>query len=120
MIRKLLFAFFALFTCGLIHAQQQVVPDQVRQVSVQNGVVIYESGGVEGFQTAEETAAPAVVVKPIAEWDLQQCDDALYFIEQKLPVVTESGDLESIAAYQQSKNEILARKAILTNQIQGQ
>ena len=122
MIRKLLI-FLAVFTCGLINAQQQTIPEGVRQVSVQNGFVIYESAGVEGFQPAQ-TGTPAEalapVVKPISEWGMQECNEALYFIDLKLPVVTETDDQEAIARYVQAKSEILARKAILTNQTQGQ
>lgn len=121
MIRKLLL-FFAVFTCGLIYAQQQVIPDQVRQVSVQNGFVIYESRGVEGFQPAAPVTAPNPVpaAKPVSEWNIQECDEALYFIDLKLQVAIENHEQESIDRYQQNKNEILARRSVLTNQIQGQ
>lgn len=114
MMKNLLLIFFA-FICGQSFAQQ-VSPSQARQVSVENGVVNYETAGVEGFVSPQ--AEPQAVVKPVTEWDLQQCNDALFSIDLKLQAAVERGDQESVSQYQDAKNEVLARKAILINQTQ--
>ncbi len=116
MVKNLLLIFFA-FICAQANAQQ-ISPEQARQVSVENGVVNYETAGVEGFVVPQSD--PVVIEKPLSEWDLQQCNDMLFSIDQKLSGAIEHGDQEAIDYYQSAKNAVLARKAILTNQTEGQ
>lgn len=116
MVKNLLLIFFALLSIQA--SAQQVSPEQARQVSVENGVVNYETAGVEGFVVPQNE--PVALVKPLAEWDLQQCNDMLFSLDQKLQAATENGDQEGIDYYQSIKLQVLARKATLTNQTEGQ
>lgn len=115
MIKHLLLILF-ISTCILADAQQ--ASSESRQISVQNGVVNYETAGVEGFHVPQPELVS--IVKPVSEWDLQQCTEMLVFTDQKLLAAVENNDQESIDHYQYCKDAILARIAALNNQIQGQ
>lgn len=118
MVKKLLLIFFAILIGEQLNAQQ-ILPEQARQVSVENGVVNYETAGVEGF-VSPQAEQPAAIVKPVTEWDLQQCNDMLISLDMKIQHAAEEGDQQAVDYYQSAKNAVLARKAVLTNQTQGQ
>lgn len=85
----------------------------VRPVSTaSNGVIISESAGVEGFVVTKETPKTTTRI-PVSEWSLETCDNALYYLEQKIanPEITE----EERVSYRKQRTEIQLRKQQLQN-----
>jgi hypothetical protein len=83
----------------------------------ESGIQVYESGGVEGFKKIEiERQNTPKIVKPISEWTIEECDNALYGLNSKISALEKEGFPESeIAEYRKSKTEILQRKDFLSN-----
>lgn len=107
-------AIFFLFLCGTGTSFAQSTA-QTKQVSTsQNGVVVHESAGVEGFYTPP---GPQVTVRTIDDWSLAECIDALKAVDDKLSTLGYSEeDQASRTTYLAEKQKIEARKEqLLTN-----
>lgn len=106
-------AIFFSFLCasGASYAQTTA---QTKQVATsENGVVVHQSAGVEGFV---QPAQPKVIENPISNWSLELCLDALNILDNKMRVLGNSAeDIVSRENYLEQKKQIEARKEQLLN-----
>lgn len=105
-----------LFVTGISFGQTEN-KSNVRQVTtLPNGIIVSETAGVEGFVTVttEQKIETSQEPKPISTWTLDECQNTLYHLEQKMhsPGMSE----ERIAGYKKTKEEVLLRKQQLENQ----
>lgn len=107
-------AIFFLFLCatGTSFAQSSA---QTKQISTsENGVVVHESAGVEGFHTPTKQQ---VVVRTIDDWSLAECIDAEAAVKQKMAMLGQSEeDKLSLESYSVQLQLIDKRKQSLINQ----
>ena len=101
-----------LFTSGCFAVSSQTA-SQNQPVRIEsNGVQVFEAIGNENTIITNEPLA--VVSKTINDWNLVECQDALYYIDLKIQLLKESGvDLDQMAFYEQQKNLINERKQFL-------
>lgn len=112
MIKKYLSMIFFLMISFFVYSQENKQVHYLR--TEQNGIQVYESTGVE-----RNTLTASVVerkVKTIADWSLDDCDNALYFLGLKIESVKqEAGNQEQLQLYLKEKERIEERKNELTS-----
>lgn len=107
--RAIFFSF--LCACGVSFAQKTSSTKQV--ATSENGVVVHESAGVEGFV---QPMQPTVISNPISNWSLELCLDALNILDNKLRILGNSAeDVVMREHYLEQKKQIEARKEELLN-----
>jgi hypothetical protein len=92
------------FLCSVTTSFGQNGTETKQVKTQQNGVVVHESAGNEGFYAAQPQV---VVVRTIQDWTLPECIDALTVIQEKLIM------LEGSAEYETSKAAILEQQALI-------
>lgn len=97
---------------GMQAAYGQIQSGQTSK-TLENGVVIVESKGVEAPQ---KTAFQPNPVRTVNDWSLPECEDALRNIQLKLDALhVEDESYESaVHYYQEERAKILQRKQTLT------
>lgn len=117
LLKKIVFLYLFIL-CNTLFGQTNS-PANIEQthykVTSENGIVIYKSAGVEGVTRTSEVISPPVN-QSISNWDLQQCNDALYYIGLKIEKSISEDDNESVEKYLEEKRKVLERKSMLTSQ----
>lgn len=106
-----LIVFFLLFSVFLYSQENE----QVKFLyTAPNGVRVYESTGVQSEKKVLKTTE--VKTRTVSEWSLDDCNNALYYIDLKINEVKDNPEAtDQLKAYQEKVTEILKRKQELTS-----
>lgn len=115
--KTLIFLSFLLFTFFGFSQNRKNETELKVVKTTETGVNVYESGGVEGFRKEPANVpTPVREVKPISEWSMEECDNALYGVNLKITALENGGSPETdIEGYRKMKSEMMLRKEELIN-----